>query len=311
VAERRALGADDLLGRYLNEIGRHPLLSREDESRLAQVIESAVQAGSRLEGSEVLDRDERGRLEAAVDAGSEATATFVRANLRLVVSVAKRYQSSGVPLLDLIQEGNLGLIHAIEKFEWRKGFKLSTYATWWIRQAITRGIANTGRTIRLPIHASDQLGRVRQVAANLETQLERPPTHRELADATGLSTEALMEVFRYGAEPISLDSPLSSEATATVADLITDPSSVSPADAAAAAMLPDEVAKLLEVLNERDRQVIVLRYGLDQGVPCTLDEIGRHLGVSRERVRQMEARAMALLRKPAHAVSDTRELLAV
>ena len=246
VAERRALGADDLLGRYLNEIGRHPLLNREDESRLAQVIEAAGAAAARLATTEALgelDATERRQLEKAVDAGSEATATFVRANLRLVVSVAKRYQSSGVPLLDLIQEGNLGLMHAIEKFEWRKGFKLSTYATWWIPQAITRGIANTGRTIRLPIHASDQLGRVRQAAASLETQLERPPTHVELAAATGLSSEALMEVFRFRAELISLDSPLSSEATATVADLITDPSSVSPGEAAAAAMLPDEVAK--------------------------------------------------------------------
>jgi RNA polymerase sigma factor (sigma-70 family) len=305
------LGADDLLGRYLHEIGRHPLLNREDESRLARVIEVAAEAAAHMADTEALDETERRELEAAVDAGAEATATFVRANLRLVVSVAKRYQSSGVPLLDLIQEGNLGLMHAIEKFEWRKGFKLSTYATWWIRQAITRGIANTGRTIRLPIHASDQLGRVRQVAAMLETQLERSPTHVELAEATGLTSEALMEVFRFGAEPISLDAPLSSEATATVADLITDPSSVSPYEAAAAAMLPDEVSKLLEVLNERDRQVIVLRYGLDQGVPCTLDEIGRHLGVSRERVRQMEARAMAILRKPAQGADDTRELLAV
>jgi RNA polymerase sigma factor (sigma-70 family) len=302
---------DDLLGRYLDEIGRHPLLSREDEVRLAQVIEAALEPRARLDSDEELDPAEAESMEALAEAGAEATALFVEANLRLVVSLAKRYQSSGLPLLDLIQEGNLGLMHAVEKFDWRKGFKFSTYATWWIRQAVTRGIANTSRTIRLPIHASDQLSRVRQVAASLESLLARPPTHEELAAATGFTSESIEDVLKYAIEPISLDSPLSSGAEATVADLVADHSCPAPPDAAAAALLPGEIIKLLAVLNHRDREVIVLRFGLGAGEPCTLDEIGRHLGVSRERVRQMEARAMAILRKPAHALPDTRELLAV
>ncbi len=313
VAGQRAAGggADDLLGRYLDEVGRHTLLNRDGEVRLAQVIEAGSAARNQLkESGDALDADERGRLETAAEAGDEAEATFVQANLRLVVSLAKRYQSSGLPLLDLIQEGNLGLMHAVEKFDWRKGFKFSTYATWWIRQAITRGIANTGRTIRLPIHATDQLTKVRQMSATLEAQLERSPTQAELADAMGLTEAAIADVFKYGVDPISLDSPLSVGADATIADLIADQTMVSPADAATAALLPAEIAKLLSVLNERDREVIVLHFGL-AGEPRTLDEIGRHLGVSRERIRQMEARAMALLRKPANAAADTRELLAV
>jgi RNA polymerase sigma factor (sigma-70 family) len=300
-----------LLGRYLTEVGHYPLLNRDSEVRLAQIIETATEARDRLaEGVELAPVDHLD-LQAAVRLGAEATATFVQANLRLVVSLAKRYQSSGLPLLDLIQEGNLGLIHAVEKFDWAKGFKFSTYATWWIRQAITRGIANTGRTIRLPIHATDQLSRVRQTAAGLESRLARVATHAELAEALGLSIDAVADVFTYGADPISLDSPVAADADATVADLVADMTSISPADAATASLLPAEVDKLLLALSERDRQVIVLRFGLDEGEPRTLEAIGRQLGVSRERVRQMEARAMAQLRKPANALTDVRELLAV
>jgi RNA polymerase sigma factor (sigma-70 family) len=311
VAGQRTTGSDDLLGRYLTEVGQYPLLNRDSEVRLAQIIEAGAKSRARLAVDQDVDPIERRELESDVELAAEATATFVQANLRLVVSLAKRYQSSGLPLLDLIQEGNLGLIHAVEKFDGSKGFKFSTYATWWIRQAITRGIANTGRTIRLPIHASDQLSKVRQIAAGLETRLERTATHAELAEATGLSIAAIADVFKFGADPVSLDSPLSAGADATIADLIADQSSLSTADAATAALLPAEVEKLLLVLNDRDRQVIILRFGLDEGEPRTLDEIGRHLGVSRERVRQMEARAMALLRKPSNAVIDVRELLAV
>jgi RNA polymerase sigma factor (sigma-70 family) len=308
--QRTANGGDDLLGRYLDELGRHPLLDREGEVRLAQIMEAAAHAKDKLATDERLSPADRLGLESTVNEGAQAAATFVQANLRLVVSLAKRYQSSGLPLLDLIQEGNLGLMHAVEKFDWRKGFKFSTYATWWIRQAITRGIANTGRTIRLPIHATDQLTKVRQMSAILESRLERTPTQAELADAMGLTADAIADVFRYAVDPISLDSPLSVGADATVADLIADQSSVSPLDAAAAALLPAEIEKLLSVLNERDREVIILHFGLT-GEPRTLDEIGRRLGVSRERIRQMEARAMAVLRKPANAAADTWELLAV
>ena len=312
VAGRRAVTGDgqDLLGRYLAELGRHPLLDRRGEIRLAQTIEAGNEARAALTAEPRPDPTEQARLEALVEAGAEATATFVQANLRLVVSLAKRYQSSGVPLLDLIQEGNLGLMHTVEKFDWRKGFKFSTYATWWIRQAITRGMANTARTIRLPIHATEQLAKLRQLSASLESRLERAATHAELAELMGTSIDTVAMVLRHAKDPVSLDSPLSVGADTTIADVVADQLADNPVDAVTDAMLPAEVAKLLSVLSSRDREVIALRYGLGTGDPLTLDEIARHLGVSRERVRQIEARAMALLRRPSNIVADTRALLA-
>jgi RNA polymerase sigma factor (sigma-70 family) len=303
-------GVQDLLGQYLAELGRHPLLDRKGEIRLAQIMEDGTRARDALRASPDLDPAERDRLEALVELGANAQATFIQANLRLVVSLAKRYQSSGVPILDLIQEGNLGLMHAVEKFDWRKGFKFSTYATWWIRQAITRGMANTARTIRLPIHATEQLVKLRRAAANLESRLERPATPAELAEVMGTSADAVAMVLRHAMDPISLDSPLSAGGETTIADVLADQVADNPLEAVTAAMLPAEVAKLLSTLNSRDREVIAMRYGIGTGDPLTLDEIARHLGVSRERVRQMEARAMTLLRRPCNAVPDTRELLA-
>jgi RNA polymerase sigma factor (sigma-70 family) len=300
ITARAGQPEEDLVRLYLNDIGKYPLLSKNDEARLAQTIEAGRQAraepmsGQRLTAARL--RARRGLMRD----GDQATETFVKANLRLVVSIAKKYQASELPLLDLVQEGNLGLMHAVEKFDWRKGFKFSTYATWWIRQAITRGIANSGRTVRLPIHAGDLLTQVTKARGRLEVQLGRRPSVGELAVELDLDENKVTEILRYVREPLSLSEPLGEAGDAELGDLVEDPSAVSPFDAAAASILRNEVTNMLVALDEREQGILRLRYGLDGGQPRTLDQVGQHFGLTRERIRQIEARAMSKLRHPSN-----------
>ena len=302
---------EDLVRLYLTDIGQYPLLTKDDEVRLAQCIENGAAAQTEFDAAGTgLSAVRKRELRRAIRAGQEAELTFVQSNLRLVVSIAKKYQASGLPLLDLIQEGNLGLIHAVEKFDWRKGFKFSTYATWWIRQAITRGIANTGRTIRLPVHAGDMLTRLQKARFRLETKLGRPATLAELSIELELPEAKVTEVMRFAPDTLSLSEPLRDDGDAELGDLVEDRSAESPFEAAAVSLLPAEISRLLSPLDDREREILKLRFGLDRGEPRTLEEVGEHFNLTRERIRQIEARAMSKLRHPS-AETGARELLAV
>ena len=308
--ERVERDEEDLVRLYLTDIGQYPLLTKEDEVRLAQKIEKGVEAREKLSTSEELTAKEKSDLKRLDRNGARAEKKFVQSNLRLVVSIAKKYQASGLPLLDLIQEGNLGLMHAVEKFDWRKGFKFSTYATWWIRQAITRGIANTGRTIRLPVHAGDTLARLQKARTRLELKYGRPATMTELAADVEMPEDKITEALRFANEPLSLSEPLREDGDAELGDVVEDRGAASPFEVAATSLLPDEIARLLAPLDEREREILKLRFGLDRGEPRTLEEVSEHFNLTRERIRQIEARAMSKLRHPS---SDTgaRDLLAV
>jgi RNA polymerase sigma factor (sigma-70 family) len=308
--ERIERDDEDLVRLYLTDIGQYPLLTKDDEVRLAQTIEAGRDAATSLEAAKGLTVAQKRELKKTALRGEDAQQTFVQSNLRLVVSIAKKYQASGLPLLDLIQEGNLGLMHAVEKFDWRKGFKFSTYATWWIRQAITRGIANTGRTIRLPVHAGDTLARVQKAQARLELKFGRPATLAELGAEVEMPEDKLIEALRFRAEPLSLSEPLREDGDAELGDVVEDRGAESPFEMAAVALLPEEIDKLLGPLEDRERQILKLRFGLDRGEPRTLEEVGDLFNLTRERIRQIEARAMSKLRHPS---SDTgaRDLLTV
>ena len=287
---------DEAIRQYLDGIGSYDLLTAEDEVRLAKAIEKGRKAEEAL--VEGVPAAQRRRLEQLVEEGRQARRQFIQANLRLVVSIAKRYQHSGLPFLDLIQEGNLGLIRAVEKFEYRKGFKFSTYATWWIRQAITRAIADKGRTIRVPVHMMDTIGQVHNAENDLIKRLGRAPTDEEIAAEAGLTVAKVREAKRVAPEPISIFEPVG-EDNAVVGDFIEDDSAAIPFEMVMATLRKEDLLEVMERLNDREREIIAMRFGLGSEEPKTLDEVGRHFNVTRERVRQIESKALAKMRQPA------------
>jgi len=299
----------DLLGLYLDEAGSFPLLTKADEMRLGQIIQEGQAAQSKLDSGEKLTPTERRRLRKQVAEAAGATTAFINANLRLVVSVARKYQWSGLPLGDLIQEGNLGLIHAVEKFDWRKGFKFSTYATWWIRQAIGRAVENTAHTVRVPAHVGDEIRRARRLQAEMEVRLGRPATLAELAEALDTTESGLAELFRYDSDPMSLDVAVGEDGDTSLGDLVVNRAAESPFEAVASSLLPEEVARFLARLSDEERQVLRLRYGLDRGEPRTQGEVGQALQLTAERVRRIERDAIGKLRRQLTG-GDAHDLLA-
>jgi RNA polymerase sigma factor (sigma-70 family) len=297
----------DLVRLYLSDVGRHPLLTKDEEVRLAQVVEAGREAHGELLALGGLSPSRVRELRRVVQAGDAAVEAFTNGNLRLVVSIAKQYRATDLPLLDLVQEGNLGLMHAVEKFDWRKGFKFSTYATWWIRQAIARGITNSGRTIRLPVHAGELLIRVVNARDHFEARNGRRATIAELARDLEVSADRVTEVLRHLVAPVSLSEPLRQDGHTELGELVEDHGAVSPFEAAATVLLAGEVARMLSCLDHREREVIRLRFGLSGGEPRTLEEVGVHFGLTRERIRQIEAKAMEKLRHPTASL-DRRNL---
>ena len=290
---------DDLIRQYLREIGAYPLLTAADEVSLAMAMEAGREAEAVLASTgETLTRARRRQLQRAVAAGEEAKRQFIQANLRLVVSIAKRYRRADLPLLDLVQEGNLGLIRAVEKFDHSKGCKFSTYATWWIRQAVSRAIADKARTIRLPAHVVEQAGRVRRMASTLSEALGREPTVEEVAERLGIKPQTVDDLQHLLPDPISLQSPVGLDGT-ELSELIEDHGATVPFEAAAAALAGDELRAAMESLGPREREVLEMRFGLGGEIPRTLEEIGREFRLTRERIRQIEAKAFARLRHPA------------
>jgi len=293
----RGASPSDTVGLYLDEVSEHELLTAEDEVHLARAMEQGKKAQAALDSGNFKQSD-RARIMRAIAAGEEAKMAFIRSNLRLVISIAKRYTGRGLDLLDLIQEGNLGLIRAVEKFDWRKGFKFSTYATWWIRQAITRGLGNNGRTIRLPVHMVDVVRTVHDTRQSLHDQFHRAPTLEEISEASGLDPDRVLAALEAPAETVSLDRPVGEDGDASLQDFVQDDDAADPEDRAASAWRRDRLIEALKYLDHEEQQVLWLRFGLDGDEPWTLSDVGKVVNATRERVRQIEARGLAKLRHP-------------
>ncbi|HEY4852209.1 MAG TPA: RNA polymerase sigma factor, partial [Streptosporangiaceae bacterium] len=292
---------------YLKQIGKVPALSADQEAALARRIEAGRQAGRKLaegnlaEGGRTLSTGARIDLEWIAEDGTRAKNHLLEANLRLVVSLAKRYTGRGMLFLDLIQEGNLGLIRAVEKFDYTKGYKFSTYATWWIRQAITRAMADQARTIRIPVHMVEVINKLARVQRQMLQDLGREPTPDELAVELDMTPEKVIEVQKYGREPISLHTPLGEDGDSEFGDLIEDSEAIQPGEAVSFTLLQEQLHSVLDTLSEREAGVVSMRFGLTDGQPKTLDEIGKVYGVTRERIRQIESKTMSKLRHPSRS----------
>ena len=303
--KRRVIAAGataDPVKDYLKQIGRVSLLNAEQEGDLSERIEAGLYAQHLLDTeASQMDFKRRRELKWAANDGKKAKDHLLEANLRLVVSLAKRYTGRGMLFLDLIQEGNLGLIRAVEKFDWKKGFKFSTYATWWIRQAITRAMADQARTIRVPVHMVEVINKLSRVQRQMLQDLGREPTPDELARELDMPVEKVQEVQKYGREPISLHTPLGEDGDSEFGDLIEDTDAIAPSDAVAFSLLQEQFKQVLETLSPREAGVIKMRYGLEDGQPKTLDDIGRVYGVTRERIRQIESKTMSKLRHPSRS----------
>ena len=290
---------------YLKEIGKVDLLTASEEVHLAMKIEAGTAASQKLEDFEdgliELNRAEQRRLMRIESVGLHAKQQLISANLRLVVSIAKRYVGRGMLFLDLIQEGNLGLIRAVEKFDYTKGFKFSTYATWWIRQAITRAIADQARTIRIPVHMVETINKLIRVQRQLLQDFGRDPTPEEIGSEMGMSPDRVREIQKISQEPVSLETPIGEEEDSQLGDFIEDSTAVAPPDAASDSMLREQLEQVLDSLADRERKVIKFRFGLEDGHPRTLEEVGKEFGVTRERIRQIESKTLAKLRHPSRS----------
>lgn len=302
-----ALDTDDVVGLYLKEAGRVPLLTADEEVALAKRMEAAVWAREKVqqveESGEELMWSEEQSLREVIDDGDRAQEHLIRANARLVISVAKKYIGRGVPFLDLIQEGNIGLIRATNKFEYQRGHKFSTYATWWIRQAVSRAVADQGRTIRVPVHMGDQLNRMRRVQLRLLQELGRDPKIEELAEGMETTPEKIENLLEISRRPVSLETPIDDDGDSTFGDFVEDVNSPAPSDEVTSFLLQEQIQQALDKLPPREAQILRLRYGLADGRVYTLEEVGQTIGVTRERVRQLEAQALNRLRQSsAHVI---------
>jgi RNA polymerase primary sigma factor len=294
-----SMDADDTVGLYLKEVGRVPLLTAEQEVSLAKRIERGRRAREVMAGSTVSAKRRR-ELQLHIEDGWAAREHLITANSRLVISVAKKYMGRGVPFLDLIQEGNIGLIRAAKKFDYRRGHKFSTYATWWIRQAVTRAIADQGRTIRVPVHMGDQINKLLRISHQLTQRLGRDPSTDELADALTVTPKKVENMIQVARRPLSLETPTDEEEDSVLGDFIEDEESPAPAETVTQSLLREHLAEVLNTLPPREVRILQLRYGLLDGQSYTLEEVGRKMGVTRERVRQIEAQALSRLRHPSH-----------
>ena len=296
--------SDDLIRTYLREVGKRPLLSADQEIALAKAIELGARACAQLDRNGVpLAKATRIVLTTRVEEGKVAHQTFVEANLRLVVSIARKYQGFGLPLLDLIQEGNLGLLRAVDKFDWRRGFKFSTYATWWIRQGISRGLADRSRTIRLPVHVAEIVTRLRRIEADLSSDLGRQPSDGEVCGVLGISEEKLASYRLMALESVSLSTPLGEDGESELNDFIEDDTCEQPDDEAVRTTTSDDLRGVLNMLNPREKRILELRFGLADGRERTLEQVGTEFKLTRERIRQIESKALARLRHPSSLTS--------